>query len=148
MDNKDLVEGTTVFIPVHAKGALFEAGDGHAGQGNGEVDITAMETMLTGTFQFIVHKKKEGESPLLWPRAESPAYYYSMGFDEDLTKATTISVRNMITFLSEQMTDHPRLTREEAYALISVACDVDITELVDGNKGVHTMCAKSLFGAK
>ena len=148
MDNKDLVEGTTLFIPVHAKGALFEAGDGHAGQGNGEVDITAMETMLTGTFQFIVHKKKDGESALLWPRAESPTFYYSMGFDEDLTKATTISVRNMITFLSEQMTDHPRLTREEAYALISVACDVDITELVDGNKGVHTMCAKSLFGAK
>jgi acetamidase/formamidase len=148
MDNKELVEGTTVFIPVHAKGALFEAGDGHAGQGNGEVDITAMETMLTGTFQFIVHKKAEGESALLWPRAETPTYYISMGFDEDLTKATTISIRNMITFLSEQMTDHPRLTREEAYALISVACDVDITELVDGNKGVHTMCAKSLFTTK
>ena len=54
----------------------------------------------------------------------------------------------MITFLSEQMSDHPRLTREEAYALISVACDVDITQLVDGNKGVHTMCPKSLFTAK
>jgi acetamidase/formamidase len=148
MDNKDLVEGSTLFIPIHAKGALFEAGDGHAGQGNGEVDITAMETQLTGTFEFILHKKKDGESPLLWPRAETPAFYYSMGFDEDLTKATTISVRNMITFLSEQMTDHPRLTREEAYSLISVACDVDITELVDGNKGVHTMCAKSLFTTK
>jgi acetamidase/formamidase len=71
-----------------------------------------------------------------------------MGFDEDLTKATEISVRNMITFLSEQMSDHPHLTREEAYALISVACDVDITQLVDGNKGVHTMCPKSLFTAR
>jgi acetamidase/formamidase len=144
MDNKEMIEGTTLFIPVHAKGALFEAGDGHAGQGNGEVDITAMETQLTGTFEFIVHKKN-GESPRLWPRAETPAYYISMGFDQDLTKAATISVRNMITFLSEQMTDHPRMTREEAYSLISVACDVDITELVDGNKGVHTMCAKKLF---
>ena len=148
MDNKELVQGTTLFIPVHAPGALFEAGDGHAGQGNGEVDITAMETQLTGTFQFILHKKVQGESPLEWPRAETPAYYISMGFDEDLTKAAEISVRNMITFLSEQMTGHPRLTREDAYALISVACDVDVTELVDGNKGVHTMCAKSLFTSK
>ena len=52
IDNKEMVAGTTLFIPVHAKGALFEAGDGHAGQGNGEVDITAMETFLTGTFRF------------------------------------------------------------------------------------------------
>ncbi len=145
MDNKELVEGTTLFIPVHAKGALFEAGDGHAAQGNGEVDITALETQLTGTFQFIVHKKKDGETPLDWPRAETPKYYISMGFDEDLTKATTISIRNMITFLADQMPNRPALTRDEAYALISVGCDVDVTELVDGNKGVHTMCAKSLF---
>ena len=146
MDNKELVEGSVLFIPVHAHGALFEAGDGHAGQGNGEVDITAMETQLTGTFQFILHKKTADMTPLLWPRAETSAFYIAMGFDEDLTKAAEISIRNMITFLSAQMTDHPRLSREEAYALISVACDVDVTELVDGNKGIHTMCAKSLFG--
>jgi acetamidase/formamidase len=148
MDNKELVAGSTLFIPVRAKDGLFEAGDGHAGQGNGEVDVMALETQLTGTFQFIVHKKKEEESALLWPRAETPASYISMGFDQDLTKAAEISLHNMITFLSEQMTDHPRISREEAYALISVACDVDITELVDGNKGVHTMCAKSLFNRK
>jgi acetamidase/formamidase len=148
MDNKEMVEGTTLFIPVHAHGALFEAGDGHAGQGNGEVDITALETQLTGTFQFIVHKQTTGDSPRLWPRGETPGSYISMGFDQDLTKATEISVRNMITFLSEQMTGHPRLSREDAYSLISEACDVDITELVDGNKGVHTMCAKSLFNKK
>ncbi len=64
MDNKELVAGTTLYIPVHQKGALFEVGDGHAGMGNGEVDITAMETSLTGTFQFFVHK---GVS-LKWPR--------------------------------------------------------------------------------
>jgi len=145
MDNRELVEGTTLFIPVHAKGALFEAGDGHAAQGNGEVDITALETQLTGTFQFIVHKPSPNQPPLLWPRAETPTHYISMGFDQDLTRATEISVRNMIDFLSVQMPDRPRLSREQAYALISVACDVDITELVDGNKGVHTMCAKSLF---
>ena len=149
MDNKELVESTTLFIPVHAHGALFEAGDGHAAQGNGEVDITALETQLTGTFQFIVHKKTHDGPPLLaWPRAESSTHYIAMGFDEDLTKAAEISTRNMITFLSEDMVDHPKLSREDAYALISVACDVDVTELVDGNKGVHTMCAKSLFAGK
>ncbi len=148
MDNKELVAGTTLFIPVHVQGALFEAGDGHAGQGNGEVDITALETQLTGTFQFLVHKQPAGQAPLLWPRAETPTHYIAMGFDQDLTKAADISVHNMIDFLSAQMTDHPRLSREQAYALISVACDVDITELVDGNKGVHTMCPKSLFTAR
>ena len=56
MDNKELVAGTTLFLPVHARGALFEIGDGHAGQGNGEVDITALETSLVGTLEFVVHK--------------------------------------------------------------------------------------------
>ncbi len=145
MDLKELTAGTSVFIPVRAKGALFQTGDGHAGQGNGEIDIMALETQLTGTFQFIVHKKKEAEPPLEWPRAETPTHYISTGFDRDLTQAATISIHNMITFLSAQMTDHPRLSPEDAYALISVACDVDVTELVDGNKGIHTMCPKSLF---
>jgi acetamidase/formamidase len=67
MDNKELVAGTTLYIPVRQPGALFEVGDGHAGMGNGEIDVTAMETSLTGTFQFIVHK---GVS-LRWPRAET-----------------------------------------------------------------------------
>ncbi len=85
MDNRELVAGTTLFLPVNAKGALFEAGDGHAGQGNGEVDITALETFLTGTFQFIVHKggtTPAGITPnrLLWPRAETPTQFISMGF--------------------------------------------------------------------
>jgi acetamidase/formamidase len=62
MDNKELVAGTTLYIPVAAKGALFEAGDGHAAQGNGEVDITALETYLTGTFKFIVHKSPWGSA--------------------------------------------------------------------------------------
>ena len=141
MDNKELTAGTTVFFPVNAKGALFEVGDGHAGQGNGEVDITALETQLTGTFQFIVHKNQH----LLWPRAETPTQYIAMGFDEDLKIATEMAIRNMITFLSEQNPDHPHLTRDDAYALVSVACDVDITQLVDTKSGVHVMCPKNLF---
>ena len=144
IDNKEMVAGTTLFIPVNAKGALFEAGDGHAGQGNGEVDITALETFLTGTFQFIVHKGDPSHR-LLWPRAETPSAYISMGFSEDLKTATEMAVRNMITFLSEQNADFPQLTRDDAYSLISVACDVDITQLVDTNSGVHVLCPKSIF---
>jgi len=137
MDNKELVAGTTLYIPVHAKGALFEVGDGHAGQGNGEVDITAMETFLSGTFRFVVHKDQH----LLWPRAETPASYISMGFSPDLKEATTLAVRDMINFLVEQK----HLSRDDAYMLTSVAVDVDITQLVDGSVGVHAMCPKAIF---
>jgi acetamidase/formamidase len=137
MDNKELVAGTKLYLPVHAKGALFEVGDGHAGQGNGEVDITAMETFLTGTFRFVVHKDRH----LLWPRAETASSYISMGFSPDLKEATTLAVRDMINFL----VDEKHLSRDEAYMLTSVAVDVDITQLVDGNVGVHAMCPKSIF---
>lgn len=137
MDNRELVAGTKLFLPVHAKGALFEAGDGHAGQGNGEVDITAMETFLTGTFRFVVHKDEH----LLWPRAETPDYYISMGFSPDLKTATEMAVRNMIDFLVTEK----HLSRDDAYMLTSVAADVDITQLVDGNVGVHVMCPKGIF---
>jgi len=137
MDNKELVASTTLYIPIHAKGALFEVGDGHAGQGNGEVDITAMETFLSGTFRFIVHKDRH----LLWPRAETSTSYISMGFSPDLKEATTLAVRDMINFLVEEK----HLSRDDAYMLTSVAIDVDVTQLVDGNVGVHAMCPKSIF---
>ena len=137
LDNKELVAGTTLFIPIHAKGALFLAGDGHAGQGNGEVDITAMETSLIGTFQLIVRK----DMHLRWPRAETPTHYITMGLHEDLTEATKGALREMIDFLVTQK----HLTREDAYMLSSVAADLDITQLVDGNKGVHAMIPKSIF---
>jgi acetamidase/formamidase len=137
MDNKELVAGTTLYIPVAAKGALFEAGDGHAGQGNGEVDITALETYLSGTFRFVVHKDRH----LLWPRAETPDYYISMGFSKDLKEATEHAVRDMIDFLVDQK----HLSRDDAYMLSSVAVDVDITQLVDGNVGVHAMLPKKIF---
>lgn len=137
MDNKELVAGTTLYIPVHVKGALFEVGDGHAGQGNGEVDITALETFLTGTFRFVVHKDRH----LLWPRAETPTSYISMGFSPDLNEATKLAVRDMINFL----VDVKHLSRDDAYMLTSVAVDVDITQLVDGNVGVHAICPKNIF---
>ena len=137
LDNKELVEGTTLFIPIHARGALFQTGDGHAGQGDGEVDITAMETSLVGTFQFIVRK----DMHLRWPRAETPAAFITMGLDEDLTAATKMAVREMIDFLVEQK----HMTRDDAYMLASVAADLHITQVVDGNKGVHMLIDKSIF---
>jgi acetamidase/formamidase len=137
MDNKDLVAGSTLYIPVHAPGALFEVGDGHAGQGDGEVDITALETSLVGTFQFVVRK----DMHLKWPRAETPSHYITMGFNDDLNAATTLAVREMIDFLVTEK----HLSRDDAYMLASVAADLHITELVDGNKGVHMMLPKAIF---
>ena len=137
MDNKELVAGTTLYLPVWTRGALFEVGDGHVGQGNGEVDITALETSLTGTLQFIVHKN----TGLKYPRAETPTHYISMGFHQELYEATKIAVREMIDFLVTEK----HLTRDDAYMLTSVAGDVDVTELVDGNKGVHVMLPKAIF---
>ncbi len=140
LDNKELVAGTTLFIPVHAPGALFEVGDGHAGMGNGEVDITAMETSLTGVFQFIVRK----DMHLKWPRAETPTHWIAMGLDPDLTEATRIAVHETLDFLMSEK----KLTREDAYMLASVAVDFEITQLVDGTKGVHAMIPKSIFKSR
>ncbi|OYY90338.1 MAG: acetamidase [Sphingomonas sp. 28-66-16] len=137
MDDKALVAGTTLFLPVHAAGALFQVGDGHAAQGNGEVDITALETSLTGTFEFILHKGMK--TP--YPRAETPDAYIAMGFDDDLSHATRKALRNMLDFLVSTK----GMARDDAYMLISVAGDVEITELVDRNKGVHVVLRKSLF---
>src|SRR5206468_3001670 len=107
MDNKELVAGTTLYLPVFVKGALFEVGDGHAGQGNGEVDVTAMETSLVGTFQFAVHKATHQA----YPRAETPTHYIAMGFDDDLSIAAHKAVREMVEFLAA----NKGLTRDDAY---------------------------------
>jgi acetamidase/formamidase len=137
LDNKDLVAGTTLFIPVHVAGALFETGDGHAGQGNGEVDITAMETSLVGTFQFIVRK----DLKLKAPRGETPTHWISMGLDPDLDEALKMAVREAIDFLVTEK----HLSREDAYMLSSVGVDFNVTQAVDGTKGVHGMIPKTLF---
>ena len=137
LDNKELVAGTTLFIPVWTKGALLEIGDGHAGQGNGEVDITALETSLTGRFKLIVRK----DLHLAMPRAETPTHWITMGIDSNLVVATKQAVRQAIDFLVTTK----GLSRDDAYMLTSVACDVDVTELVDGTLGVHVMIPKSIF---
>ena len=137
MDNKALVAGTTLYLPVFVPGALFEIGDGHAAQGDGEADITAIETSLIGALEFRL-LKKTGQS---YPRAETPTHYIAMGFDDDLSIATHKAIKEMIAFL----TSEKHMSRDDAYMLVSVAGDVHITELVDRNKGVHVMLAKTIF---
>jgi acetamidase/formamidase len=137
MDNKELVAGTTLYLPVFDKGALFEIGDGHAGQGNGEVDVTAMETSLVGTLEFVLRK----DLHVTYPRAETPTHYIAMGFDDDLSIAAHKAVRGMVDFLVSEK----HLTADDAYMLTSVAGDVDVTEVVDRNKGVHVMLPKAVF---
>jgi acetamidase/formamidase len=136
LDNKELVAGTSLTIPVWVPGALFEVGDGHAAQGDGEVNQTAIETSLTGRLQFIVHKGMKLE----WPRAETDTHWITMGTHRDLTEATRIAVRQTAAFLQEK-----GLSESDAYRLTSIACDLRITELVDGNVGVHVMIPKSIF---
>jgi acetamidase/formamidase len=140
LDNKELVAGTSLFIPVHTKGALFSVGDGHAAQGDGEVCITGLETSLTGTLEFIVRK----DLKLKWPRAETPSHYIVMGLDKDLTEAAKLATREAIDFLSAQK----KLSRDDAYMLASVGVNFRITQVVDGVKGVHGMIPKEIFKAK
>jgi len=137
LDNRELVVGTTLFIPVHVSGALFEVGDGHAAQGDGEVDQTAIETSLRGRLQLIVHKG----TTLAWPRAETPTDYISMGTDEDLTKATKIAIQEMVDFIAATK----GLDKLTAYQLTSIAGNVAITQLVDQKVGVHVKMPKAIF---
>jgi acetamidase/formamidase len=137
LDNRELVAGTTLFIPVHVAGALFEVGDGHAAQGDGEVDQTAIETSLRGRLQLVIHKG----TTLAWPRAETPTDYISMGTDEDLTKATKIAVQEMVDFLAATK----GLDKLAAYQLTSLAGNVAITQLVDQKVGVHVRMPKAIF---
>ncbi len=140
LDNKELVAGTTLYIPIFVKGALFEVGDGHAAQGDGEVDQTAIETSLRGRLQLTVRK----DMKLDWPRAETPTHWITMGTDTSLTKATRIAIDQMVKLLMEKKD----LTQMAAYQLASIAADLRITELVDGNVGVHMMVPKALLNER
>ena len=138
LDNKELVAGSTLYIPVFVRGALFEVGDGHAAQGDGEVNQTAIETSLRGRLQLTVRKDEK----LTWPRAETPTDFISMAADPDLTTATRLAVQEMIDFLVARK----GLTRHEAYQVVSVAGDVAITQLVDKPvMGVHVRLPKRIF---
>ena len=141
LDNKDLGAGTMLYLPVHVEGALFSAGDGHAAQGHGEVDQTALETGLRGRFQFFLRK----DLTLRWPRAETPSHWIVMGLHEELEQAMKLAVRETIDFIVVQF---PYLTRQEAYMIASVAVDYHVTQVVDGRKGIHGMIPKGIFVEK
>ncbi len=137
LDNKDLVAGSTLYLPVHVTGALVSFGDGHARQGDGEVTGTAVETSLRGTFELRVLKGQR----LRWPRAETPTHYIAMGLNEDLDEAARLATREMVDFLVGEK----KLSREDAYVLCSIAADLHVTQAVDATKGVHVTIAKSMF---
>ncbi|HEV7995092.1 MAG TPA: acetamidase/formamidase family protein [Stellaceae bacterium] len=134
MDLKELTAGTTLYLPVWTSGALFSAGDGHGVQGDGEVCVTALETALTGTFRLTLRR----DIKLDLPRAETPTHLITMGFDEDLDDAAKTALRRMIALIGECM----GLGREDAYMFCSLAVDMRVTQLVDGNKGIHAMLPK------
>jgi len=138
LDNRELVAGSTLYIPVFVPGALFEVGDGHAAQGDGEVDQTAIETSLRGRLQLTVRK----DMKLTWPRAETATDYIAMATDPDLTVATKLAIQEMVDFLASTKA----LTKHQAYQLVSIAGHVAMTQLVDRpNLGVHVKISKSIF---
>ena len=137
IDLNELTAGSTLYLPVHVPGALFMTGDGHAAQGDGEVNLTAIETSLTGTFRLELLKQK------FWslPRAETATHWITMGLHESLDEAMRIAVRETIKFLGEVHGLDPA----DAYALASVAIDFEVTQNVDGVKGIHAMIPKAIF---
>ena len=137
MDNKELRAGTTLYLPVFNEGALFFAGDGHGVQGDGEVCITALETGVTGTFRLTVRKDMD----VRWPFAESSTHLMAIGLDEDLDDAAKQAVREMVKHICART----NLTRNEAYMLCSLAGNLRVTQLVDGNKGIHMLLPKALL---
>ncbi|OLC13977.1 MAG: hypothetical protein AUH29_11420 [Candidatus Rokubacteria bacterium 13_1_40CM_69_27] len=144
MDINELQEGTTLYLPVFLKGALIWTGDSHCRQGNGEVNLTALECAYREiVIQPIVRKDLKVE----WPQLETTTHWILMGFDENLEEAVKIAVRNAVKFLSEQQKLVP-MSRDEAYALVSMVGDCRVTQMVDIRKGIHCMIPKSIFVKK
>ena len=132
-----MTAGSTLYLPVFNPGALFSAGDGHGVQGDGEVSLMALEMCMTGTFELILRK----DLSLKFPRAETPTHWITLGLNEDLDQAAKQALRGMIALLGEIRNMHPA----DAYSLCSLAVDLRVTQIVDGNKGIHAMLPKSLL---
>ena len=138
MDLKELVDGTTLYLPVFVRGAIFSTGDAHALQGDGEVSGTALETsMREARLRFVVRHDMKLDLPM----AETPTHWITMAFDPDLDEAAKIALRGAVDWLAQTK----GLSRLEAYSLCCLAVDMRITQLVDGNKGVHAMIPKNIF---
>jgi acetamidase/formamidase len=143
MDINEIQEGTTLFIPIFLKGGLVWTGDSHCRQGNGEVNLTALECSYREmVMQLIVRK----DMKLEWPRIESKTHWITTGMDEDLNKAMVNAVREAVDMLAAQKA--VSLSRYEAYSLVSMVGDCRVSQVVDVRKGVHCMIPKSIFTAK
>src|SRR5262245_40242916 len=139
MDFNKLTTGATLYLPVFHNGAQFFTGDSHAVQGDGEINGTAIEASLTGTFQFIVHKGLGKD--MFWPRAEDANFYYAMGMDLDLDVAMKHAAQETVNFLRERK----GLSTADAYALASIAVDFRIAEVVDAVQMVYGAIPKKIF---
>ena len=137
IDCKELTAGSTIYLPAWNEGALFSTGDGHAAQGDGEVNGTAIETALKGTFEFRVRKD------LHWrlPRAQSATHLITFGLDPDLDDAARQALREMIDWI----TALTAIPKDEAYSLCSFAVDLHVTQTVNNVKGVHAMIDRSIL---
>jgi len=139
IDFKHLVAGSTLYLPVFNEGAHFYTGDGHAAQGDGEVDGATIEISLAPTLQFVVHKG--AGKRMKWPRAEDAAHDYVMGMDEDLDIALKEAVRESVEFIQRRA----GVTAAEAYALSSFNVDFRIAEAVNLVKVVYGVIPKRIF---
>jgi acetamidase/formamidase len=138
VDLSEMSEGSSMFIPVWKPGALIYTGDSHAVQGDGEINLSALETrMQEMRIQVILHKQKN----FSWPIAETATHWILLGLDKDLNEAMTLAARNAIKFLSTRA----GITELDAYALCSIAVSFRVTQVVDIVRGVHAMIPKSLF---
>ena len=140
LDIKHLVKGTTLYLPVSVPGGLFTTGDGHGAQGNGEVSGVAIETALTLTAKFIVHKGKT----LKQPRAETPTHFIAIGLDKDLRVAMKNALTEATTFIKDEL----GFTFNEALSIASTGVDFEVSQVVDQTLGVHAMIPKSIFTKK
>jgi acetamidase/formamidase len=136
MDIRDFVEGTTLYVPVHVPGALLWTGDSHAAQGNGEVNLTALETAyreLNVTVEVVKNMKLD------LPRIETPKSWITMGFDSDLNKALEIVMEQTAKFLAEQR----KLPPEQAAQLMNRVSDCRVSQVVNIKKGIHCLNPKN-----
>ncbi|WP_414564992.1 MULTISPECIES: acetamidase/formamidase family protein [unclassified Anabaena] len=138
IDNRELQAGSRLFLPVFVPGALFSIGDGHSAQGDGEVNVTAIETSMNGKIKLDLRKDLKLSTPI----AETPTDIITMGFGQTLDAALEMAVKNMIDFL-EGFTN---LSAEDAYVLCSLAVNFRITQVVNSpQKGVHGMLPKAIL---
>lgn len=138
IDNRELQTGSRIFLPIFVPGALFSIGDGHSAQGDGEVNVTAIETSMNGRIMLKLRKDLQLTTPI----AETSTDIITMGFAQTLDEALEIAVKNTIDFLKQ----FANLSAEEAYVLCSLAVNFRITQVVNSpQKGVHGMLPKAIL---